>query len=100
MSLRHIVLWKLAAEDPDTRAAHAEQIAERMLALPAVIAEIERIEVGSNVAYPERNWDIALVIDFADVAALERYQEHPAHRAAGEFVRAVVSDRASVDYLV
>lgn len=98
MSIRHIVLWKLAAEDADSRALHAEQIAERLLALPAVIAEIRRIEVGPNVAFPQTNWDVALVADFDDVEGLEAYQVHPAHQEAAAFVRSVVSERAAVDY--
>ena len=98
MTLRHIVLWKLAAEDADTRALHAEQIAERLLSLPARIPEIRSIEVGPNVAYPQTNWDVALLADFDDVAGLEAYQVHPAHQEVVGFIRSVVADRASVDY--
>jgi hypothetical protein len=97
VSIRHIVLWKLAADDADTRALHAEQIAERLLALPPVIDDIQRMAVGPNVAYPQANWDLALVADFADVDALERYQVHPAHQEVVGFVRERVSDRAAVD---
>ncbi len=98
MSIRHIVLWKLAADDADTRALHAEQIAERLTALKDVIDEIQHIEVGRNVANPQANWDVALVSEFADVDALERYQVHPAHQEAAGFVRSVVAERSSVDY--
>jgi hypothetical protein len=98
VSIRHIVLWKLAAEDADTRALHAEQIAERLLALRGVVDELQSIEVGRNVAYPATNWDVALVAEFADTDALERYQVHPAHQEAASFVRSVVAERAVVDY--
>jgi hypothetical protein len=98
VSIRHIVLWKLAAEDADTRALHAEQMSERLTALPAAIPEILAMQVGPNVAYPQTNWDIALVADFDDVEALERYQVHPAHQEVVAFVRSVVSDRAAVDF--
>jgi hypothetical protein len=98
VSIRHIVLWKLAADDADTRALHAEQIAERLLALKGVVTEIDHIEVGRNVAYPQSNWDVALVSEFADVEALERYQVHPAHQEAAGFIRSVVAERSSVDY--
>jgi hypothetical protein len=100
VSIRHIVLWKLAAEDADTRALHAEQIAERLHTLPPVIAEIRRLEIGANVAYPQTNWDLALVVDFDDVEGLEAYQVHPAHVEVATFVRSVVAERASVDYPV
>lgn len=98
MSIRHIVLWKLAADDADTRALHAEQMEERLMALPAQIDEIEHFEVGRNVAYPQTNWDIVLVSEFADVDALERYQVHPAHQDVAVFVRSVVSERAGIDF--
>lgn len=98
MSIRHIVLWKLAADDADTRALHAEQVAERLVGLRGEIAEIEHIEVGRNVAYPQANWDVVLVSEFADVEALERYQVHPAHQEVAAFVRSVVADRASIDF--
>ncbi|SDO92687.1 Stress responsive A/B Barrel Domain [Microbacterium sp. ru370.1] len=98
MSIRHIVLWKLAADDADTRALHAEQISERLLALREVIDDISHLEVGRNVANPQSNWDVALVSEFADVDALERYQVHPAHQEVAGFVRSVVSERSCVDY--
>jgi hypothetical protein len=98
VSIRHIVLWKLAAEDADTRALHAEQMSERLLALEPVIPEIRRMEVGPNVAYPQVNWDFALVADFDDAEALETYRVHPAHQEVVAFVQSVVSERAAVDY--
>lgn len=98
MSIRHIVLWKLAADDADTRALHAEQIEERLLGLRAVIDEIEHLEIGRNVVSPQTNWDVALVSQFADADALERYQVHPAHQEVAAFVRSVVAERACVDY--
>ncbi len=98
MSIRHIVLWKLAADDADTRALHAEQIEQQLLSLRGEITEIEHLEVGRNVAYPQANWDVALVSEFTDVEALERYQVHPAHQEVAAFVRSVVAERASIDF--
>lgn len=34
-------------------------------------------------------WDACLIADFSDAAALQRYENHPAHVAAGEAVAAV-----------
>jgi len=41
---------------------------------------------------------VALVSEFADVEALERYQVHPAHQEVAAFVRSVVAERSAVDY--
>lgn len=97
MSIRHIVLWRLSADDADTRAIHAEELARRLEGLADLIEEIDSIEVRPNVAFPGTNWDVALVADFADPAALERYIAHPEHEKVGAFVREVTSERAAID---
>lgn len=97
MTIRHIVMWKLGADEADTKALHAEEICRRLMALDGVVPEIEAIDVRPNVAYPGKNWDVALVADFADVAALERYAVHPEHQKVVEYVRSVASDRAAID---
>lgn len=98
MSIRHVVSWKLAAEDADERAAHAAEVARRLMALEGVIPQLQSISAGANVAYPESNWDVTLVADFADVAALEEYQVHPAHEEVVAYVRSVVASRVAVDF--
>lgn len=95
--IRHIVLWKLAAEDANTRAEHAAKMSETLMALRGVVPEIIDISVAPNAAYEGMNWDVGLVADFADVEALERYIVHPSHEAAATYVRSVVSDRVAVD---
>ena len=42
MTLRHVVAWKLATEDPTERAAQAQKIADDLNALAGVVPEIER----------------------------------------------------------
>ncbi|WP_029144726.1 Dabb family protein [Microbacterium luticocti] len=98
MTLRHVVAWKLAAPDAATRAAQAGEIAERLNALVGVVPTIGALHAGANVV--EGNWDVALVADFADRAALDAYAVHPEHRKVVAFVRSVVSDRVAVDYEV
>lgn len=97
MTIRHIVAWKLAAEDADTKREHAEGIKTRLLALEGVIPEILEIAVGPDV-YSDTNWDVAIVADFADVAALDAYIVHPEHQKVVTYVRSVVSDRVAVDF--
>jgi hypothetical protein len=96
MTLRHIVAWKLAADDQAARAAQAQEITDRLLALVGVVPTIGTMTVGPNVV--EGNWDVALVADFADRAALDAYQVHPVHQEVVAYVRSVVSDRAAVDF--
>ena len=100
MTLRHVVSWKMAAEDPAERAEHAAGIASRLEALVGVVPEIRALSTGVNVAYPEANWDVSLVADFDDLAGLEAYQVHPAHKEVVAYVRSVVGGRSAVDFEV
>jgi len=61
MTLRHVVAWKLAADDESTRVAQAREIADRLRALVGVIPSIGTMTVGPNII--EGNWDVALVAE-------------------------------------
>jgi heme-degrading monooxygenase HmoA len=96
--IRHIVLFRLAAEDDGQRREDAAGIASRIEALQSQIAGIESIRVDRDLGLVEGHWDVALVSEHDDNAALEAYQVHPAHKEVAAFVGSVVSDRATVDY--
>lgn len=100
MTIRHVVTWKLAAEDVAERGAQAAEVARRLNALDGVVPQLLSISAGANVAYPEANWDVTLVADFASIAAIEEYQVHPAHAEAAAYIRTVVASRVAVDFEV
>lgn len=95
--IRHIVSWKLAAEDAAQRAADAEGIRERLEGLRGQLAA-ELIEVGVDVHETDGNWDVVLNSVFASREDLAAYQVHPAHVEAAGFIKSVVSARSCVDY--
>ncbi|TFB56553.1 Dabb family protein [Cryobacterium sp. TMT1-62] len=97
--IRHIVSWQLAPADPVQKAAAAAGIAVRLEGLVGVVDEIRSLQVGFDVAGGS-NWDVVLIADFDDLDAVNRYQVHPAHQAAGTFIRSVVSSRMAVDVAV
>ena len=97
--IRHIVSWQLAPADPAEKAAAAAGVVDRLEGLVGVVDEIRSLWVGVDVA-GGTNWDIVLVADFDDLDAVGRYQVHPAHQAAGTFIRSVVSSRMAVDVVV
>ena len=74
------------------------EVARRLNALAGVVPELLSISAGANSLYPDANWDVTLVSDFADAAALEAYQVHPAHEEAAGYIRSVVSGRVAVDF--
>ncbi|MGH1524251.1 Dabb family protein [Leifsonia sp. L25] len=96
MTLRHVVMWKLASTEEAERADQAARVKAGLESLPAVVPEILRFEVGLN-SLPANEFDIVLVSDFEDEAALQRYVEHPEHEKVASYIRSVVSGRASVD---
>ena len=96
MTIRHIVCWKLTALTPRKKAEDAAGIVAGLEALVGVVPEIRALTVGPDVA-GEENWDVALIADFDDLAALDRYQQHPEHKTVGAFIRTVVADRLAVD---
>jgi hypothetical protein len=96
--IRHIVLWKLLAKDAATRSANVSTIVAALSALPALIPEIKTLAVGPNVANHPSNWDLGLVVDYASMAHLDRYRNHPEHLKVVEIVRPLVSQRASLDF--
>ena len=99
MTIRHIVTWTLAAADPAERAEHADGIASRLRSLVGIVPEIEALTVGPDVL-GGANWHVALIADVADLPALARYQEHPAHVLAGTYIRSVAASRMAVDLAV
>ena len=96
MTIRHIVTWKMASTDAVERDTHAAGVATRLESLPAVIPEILSFEVGRNVLKGD-NFDVVLVSEFADPAALQRYVAHPAHQEVAAYIRSVVGARAAID---
>jgi hypothetical protein len=100
MTVRHVVTWKLAAEDAAERSAQAAEVARRLNALDGVVPQLLSISAGANMAYHDANWDVTLVADFASIDALEEYQVHPAHEEVVAYVRSVVSSRVAVDFEV
>lgn len=96
--IRHIVLFKLAADDEAQRREDAHGAKERLEALATQIPGIQSIRVDRDLGLVDGHWDIALVSEHDDNSALEAYQAHPAHKEASAWVASVVSDRACVDY--
>ena len=96
MTIRHVVSWKLAATETREKAEHAAQVVAGLGSLVGVVGEIRSLQVGADVAGGD-NWDVVLIADFDDLAALARYQVHPAHQKVATFIRSVVFHRMAVD---
>lgn len=100
MTIRHVVAWKLAAEDETVRAEQAAEVARQLKSLVGVVPSIRALSAGPNAAYAHANVDVAVVIDFDDVQGLDDYQTHPAHQEVAAYIRSVVDSRMAVDFEV
>ncbi|NEM91001.1 Dabb family protein [Galbitalea soli] len=96
--IRHIVMWKLAAQDPEGKAAAFDAIVGALGPLPSVIPELLHLSLGSDLGELEPNWDVVLIADYKSTADLAAYQVHPAHVEAAAIVRQHTVERATVDF--
>ncbi|MBQ6946513.1 MAG: Dabb family protein [Clostridia bacterium] len=92
--IRHIVCFKFKEEN---KAANVQKTKEMLDALPGVIPEILHSETYVDCGAKADNYDLILISDFADQAALERYIVHPDHKAVGAFMTLVRESRCCVD---
>ncbi len=96
--LKHIVLFQLKPElTAEQRQAVMDNFKEGIMALPAIIPEIQSIAVNFN-CNPAEQWDICLESTFASLEALDVYVQHPAHKAVGAELRPNICGRSCVDY--
>jgi len=94
--LRHVVLLRFHADAPADTASRA---VAALKTLPAQIPEIVSYQPAVDVVRAERSFDVALVSDFADRAALQHYLAHPAHvRVYEEFLAPHLADLAVADF--
>ena len=98
--IRHIVVWKLKAEDDAGKAAAVAAIADALEPLANIIDGTRSLHVSANSAYFDANWDVVLEAEYDSLEALDAYQVHPEHQAAAALVRSHVAQRASVDFAV
>jgi hypothetical protein len=96
--IRHIVAWKLTAEDADGKAAAFDELAEGFGALPAMIPEIKTLHLGRDLGETPNNWDVVLTMDFETTEDLARYQAHPDHQPVKTTVRRLTAERMAVDF--
>lgn len=97
--IRHIVMWKLAAEDAAGKKASVQAIAGVLEPL-VHLDGISSLRVHGNDADIDNNWDAVLVGDYDSLDALTAYLVHPEHVAAVAVVKQHTAARGAVDFEV
>ena len=76
--LRHIVL---VGFKPDANADQRAAVHRAVAAMPAAEPDILALNWGENVGSGPNHFDLAVVMDFADIDAFQRYIGGAVHRA-------------------
>ncbi|SAL65630.1 stress responsive alpha-beta barrel domain-containing protein [Caballeronia terrestris] len=99
--LRHIVMWKLKETAQGAyKAENAKKLKITLETCRSIVQGQGHFEVGIGQSLPGSTFDVVLVSDYDDAAALDAYQKHPKHVAIKDFVASVVEGRQCVDYEV
>lgn len=93
---RHIVLYRLKDRSEEAK----EALKERFLTLRGNVPQIRAIEVGTDVLYSGRSFDVALIVTFDGKQALAEYKAHPFHVAVSDYVHGVAEASVSCDFEV
>ena len=93
--LKHVVVMKFK---PDTSDSDIEDIEKGLASLPARIPEIKRYEFGRDILHTERSYDFALISEFEDQDAMNRYQTHPYHLAVLNKIKVLCENIIAVDF--
>ncbi len=94
--IKHIVLFKYKTEAP---AAQRKEMEDRLNALPELISEVKNWHWERSIpGRPARSFHVALICEFADSAALDRYIANPHHQACVPLIEAACETRSAFDY--
>ena len=93
--INHVVLLKFK---PGVSDADIEDLEKSLDDLPNKIHEIHTYEFGRDVVRSPRSYDFALVALFANVQAVQRYLEHPAHRPVAKKIQQLCERVITVDF--
>lgn len=92
--IHHVVLLRFTEGTPDAAIARA---GEALADLAGRVPEIRRLAFGRNQA-PDAEWPWVLLVVCDDMAAVQRYLEHPEHqRVVREVLLPIRAGRIAAD---
>jgi len=92
--IKHVVMWKFKEEN---KAENMEKAKELLLALPALIPELKKMEVHFDLTHSEMSMDFMLDTEFLSVEDMKIYANHPEHLKVSKFIRSVIESRVVLD---
>ena len=96
--IEHVVMWKFAPEaEGRTKEQNMDWVKEHLLALPAIIPQIRKMEIGKDIGHTDMSYDMVLIMHFDSMDDMHTYKVHPDHQAVSAYVKKVRIARATVD---
>ena len=93
--LRHIVLLRFREDATAAERAALDTARDRMI---AESAEVRQAVAGANVGSGPNHYDVAITLDFDDMAAFRGYVEGPAHAAYVAAARPLIAEIAAIQH--
>jgi hypothetical protein len=93
--INHVVLMKFK---PDVNDDAIDALEKSLDDLPNKIVEIQTYEFGRDRLHSEKSYDFAPVSLFANLEAVKRYQEHPAHLKVLQKIKTLSENIIVVDF--
>ncbi len=93
--LVHIVCFRYRGDVSEA----AREDHRRKLAGLASLEGIVELKVGADIVHSARSFDTALVVRFADRAALDAYQRNPVHVPIAQHGATLAEQIVAVDFL-
>lgn len=96
----HMVNWNL--NDTVAKEEYADVKGKIKVLLEALNGVVPGLMSAKVIVNPldSSNTDVALITELESVEALNGYKVHPAHVAAGVYIKAVTCNRSCLDYEV
>jgi len=92
--VKHIVAWKVADK------TNLAEMKEKLMGMKGQVESLKEIEVGINYNESDAAYDVVLITQHNDAAAVEAYQADPVHHGVAGFIKERVSARIVVDFVV
>lgn len=93
--INHVVLIKFK---PGVKDTDIDDLEKNLDNLPNKIIEIQTYEFGRDLLHSDRSYDFALIALFANLDAIKRYQEHPAHLKILQKISKLSANILTVDF--
>lgn len=94
--LRHIVLFRIKPEFK----SEIPQLVQNFYTMKGKVEGLIDLEAGADILGSDRSYDLALICTFADRAAFDAYQTHPAHMPIRKRMHEVREGSVACDFVV